>query len=117
MKTLYENAFGETPLATDEWKKMPQKERVSLLMVAFNSFEERFRNNLDLIFAHENGEIIFRFKNEPAPAERGEILLNLEFVLKEKVFDFLYISIEPLGDKNSLRRLRGIDIVKGENEI
>ena len=21
MKTLYENAFGETPLATDEWKK------------------------------------------------------------------------------------------------
>jgi hypothetical protein len=25
----------------------------------------------------------------------------------------LYVMIEPLGDKNSLRKLRGINIVKG----
>tara|TARA_B110000503_G_C6840729_1_gene286742 strand:+ start:181 stop:534 length:354 start_codon:yes stop_codon:yes gene_type:complete len=117
MKTLYENAVGETPQATSEWKKMPQKERMSLLGSAFNAFDVRFKNNLDLIFANDNGEVTFRFKSEPAVADRGEILMSLECVLKEKVFDFIYVSIEPLGDKNSLRRLRGIDIVKGVNEI
>jgi hypothetical protein len=33
-------------------------------------------------------------------------------MLKKEVHDFIFINIEPLGDKNSLRKLRGIDIKK-----
>mgnify|MGYP001363913880 CR=1 FL=1 len=35
---------------------------------------------------------------------------------QKELYDFLYVSIEPIGDKNSLRRLRGIDIIKGVDE-
>jgi hypothetical protein len=42
---------------------------------------------------------------------RGAFLLDLELLLKENIDSGVFIWCEPIGDKNSLRNLRGIEIV------
>ena len=115
MSDIYNNAIGETPKASNDWLNLKQKERFSLLSNTLDKKKD-FGEILELVFANDSGEITFRFKRETSPSERGSILLDLEFFLKKEIYEFLYVSIEPIGDKNSLRRLRGIDIIKGVDE-
>lgn len=54
--------------------------------------------------------------NEPIGSSlRGGLLLDLEEHLKNTIDPAINIWCEPLGDKNSLRNLRGIEI-KSPNE-
>lgn len=115
MSDIYNNAIGETPKASVAWLNLKQKDRFVLIDNKLKTRKE-FGEILELVFANDSGEITFRFKRETSPFERGSILLDLEFFLKKELYDFLYVSIEPIGDKNSLRRLRGIDIIKGVDE-
>ena len=48
-------------------------------------------------------------------SERGTLLLNLEAILKKEIDDGISIWHIPLGDKNSLRNLRGIEVVIKED--
>lgn len=48
---------------------------------------------------------------EPVPAsERGTLLMDAEDILREATGLPLIIWHEPLGDRNSLRNLRGIEV-------
>lgn len=47
----------------------------------------------------------------PVPADkRGTLLLDLEASLKESIDPGLVVWLEPLGDRSSLRNLRGIEV-------
>jgi hypothetical protein len=43
-------------------------------------------------------------------SERGTFLLDLESLLKSQIDNGINIWLEPIGDKNSLRNLRGIEV-------
>ena len=53
-----------------------------------------------------------KFTEPHGPEIRGTKLLDLEELLKENVDLGITIWLEPLGDKNSLRNLRGIEVKK-----
>ena len=60
--------------------------------------------------AKPDGQVIIRLL-EPVPADkRGTLLLDLEAFLKESIDPGLAVWLEPLGDHNSLRNLRGIEV-------
>ena len=54
---------------------------------------------------------VFIELNKAVPAnERGTLLLDFEKILNENIDEGLNVWCEPIGDKSSLRNLRGIEI-------
>jgi hypothetical protein len=60
--------------------------------------------------AKEDGQIIVNFVEPQSASKRGQLLLDLESLLKEAIDPGLAVWLEPLGDRNSLRNLRGIEV-------
>ena len=52
--------------------------------------------------------INFTLEKNLSAAERGTLLLNVEEYLRANVNDGIRVWLEPMGDKNTLRLLRGI---------
>lgn len=59
----------------------------------------------------EDGQVYFSFKIQIASSIRGVLLLDLEILLKKEIDNGIVVWCEPIGDKNSLRNLRGIEII------
>lgn len=73
--------------------------------------DDRF-SCITLVESKDDGQVIVKF-NIPLEAHlRGTLLLDFEEKLKELVDVGLTVWLEPLGDKNSLRNLRGIKVKK-----
>lgn len=65
---------------------------------------------LEIVEAKLDGQVIVNLL-EPVPAnKRGTLLLDLEAYLKESIDPGLVIWLDSLGDRNSLRNLRGIEV-------
>jgi hypothetical protein len=60
--------------------------------------------------AKEDGQIIVNLTEPLSAGKRGQLLLDLEAFLKESIDPSLAVWLEPLGDRNSLRNLRGIEV-------
>jgi hypothetical protein len=58
----------------------------------------------------KSGEVFTSFLNPLSARDRGTFLLDLESLLKASIEESITVWCEPLGDKNSLRNLRGIEI-------
>ncbi|MHB1141714.1 MAG: hypothetical protein ACYC1T_08155 [Sulfuricaulis sp.] len=67
-------------------------------------------NVLVIAAAKEDGQIIVNLTEPLAAGKRGQLLLDLEAFLKESIDPGLAVWLEPLGDRNSLRNLRGIEV-------
>ena len=65
---------------------------------------------MQLVRAPRDGQILLRFAVPVTAGQRGWMLLDLEERLKARVDAGLTVWLEPLGDKNSLRTLRGIEV-------
>ena len=100
----------ESPKPSEKWKNMSRDERVSSIheVIVKNNYDA-----LQVFNALDHGEILLKVIRELPVRDRGNYLLDFEILLKNKIDKALYVMIEPLGDKNSLRKLRGINIVKG----
>ena len=61
--------------------------------------------------ALDDGQVYFSFKKQVSSSIRGVFLLDLEILIKNKIDAGIIIWCEPIGDKNSLRNLRGIEII------
>jgi hypothetical protein len=102
---------AETPSIDDSWKKMSDLERMNLV-------ENVIRiNNLGQVFSisriTEKGEVYINLLENLSAGQRGSKLLDFEMLLKDNLDNGIVLWCEPLGDKNSLRKLRGIQIKKG----
>lgn len=100
----------ESPKPSEKWKNMSRDERIKSIqdMIVKNNFDA-----LEAFNAFDHGEILLKVIKDLPVNNRGNYLLDFEILLKNKIDKALYVMIEPLGDKNSLRKLRGINIVKG----
>ena len=102
-------ASTKTPNPQEDWVKLSEQLRIAKIQDCLKN-EAKFNNFIELVSAKQDGQIIVRF---PAPVnvqERGGLLLDFEFFLKAAIDPALAVWLEPLGDKNSLRNLRGIKV-------
>ena len=108
MKSMKEIAEENSPLPTKEWLSKTEKNRLTEIDLICNNYLDK----LSVVGAHNNGHVIVSLKINLPPRERGDLLLDFEFYLKQNIDDSITIWLEPLGDKSSLRRLRGIEVKK-----
>jgi DNA polymerase III epsilon subunit-like protein len=100
----------ETLTPAPEWVIRSEAERLSQLDEAMVTGEEKFRRLLLIVTAKEDGQVIVSLNEPLAPADRGPLLLDFEAYLKSTVDVGLTVWVEALGDRNSLRNLRGIEV-------
>ena len=98
----------ETPVPGKEWISSSQIERMVLVRNAWKNIEKY--SNLAVIDCRLNGEVFVEMKEPMSSNQRGTLLLDAEQVLKKQVDDAITIWLEPLGDKSTLRNLRGIKV-------
>lgn len=103
-------ANADTPAPGHAWSRLRDDERLQLVK---STVSEKLGASGDIFLfveAKVDGQIILAFR-EPVPADkRGTLLLDLEASLKASIDPGLAVWLEPLGDRNSLRNLRGIEV-------
>jgi hypothetical protein len=105
----------EPPNTKNEWKLLCKYDRVKMLLVAINNNSSRFIDYIEILDADEDGQVTVALKKPASAGERGDLLMDLEEFLKERIDLGITVWLEPLADKSSLRKLRGI-ILKEKNE-
>jgi len=108
------SAFEPTPHVNTDWIECDNQTRLGKIEKILEStiFFEFFSPTRTF----EDGQIYFSFKKPIPSSLRGVLLLDLEILLKDKIDQGIVIWCEPIGDKNSLRNLRGIEIItKGDD--
>jgi len=112
MKKIFD-PFTDTPKPTHEWRVKEKKDQLNIInmFIIDNKYD-----SLEAIDIKESGEVLIRLNKYLPASSRGDYLLNFEKELKKIINPGLYVMIEPMGDKNSLRKFRGIQINKGYEE-
>jgi hypothetical protein len=104
---LYLAAMADTPEVKDLWKLMDSAQRKSAIIEVIQSKECQV---CELVSVKNDGQVIIRFTEPVAVSKRGLLLLDLEAALKSEIDQGITVWVEALGDKNSLRNLRGIEV-------
>ncbi|MGK7873289.1 MAG: hypothetical protein AB4426_08235 [Xenococcaceae cyanobacterium] len=102
----------DTPSPGEMWTKLSETERVSLITESLSKVteNEKWIDFVSILSGKPDGQVIISLV-KPLPAnQRGSFLLDMENYLKKEVDPALTIWLEPIGDRNSLRNLRGIEV-------
>lgn len=103
-------ASSDTPTPGITWSQQSDEERLALIKKNLIADMPAMNGVLSVVAAKQDGQIIAKLL-EPVPADkRGTLLLDLEAYLKDKIDAGLTVWLEPLGDRSSLRNLRGIEV-------
>jgi hypothetical protein len=103
------NASAPTPQVDAEW--ISKDNLASLNQINKILKDTRFEEFVSPTRTFADGQIYFTFKKQISSSLRGIFLLDLELMLKDNIDSGIVIWCEPIGDKNSLRNLRGIEII------
>lgn len=102
-------ASTETDSVSSEWKNLDQNSRMSKVMKVLEG--TKYAELFVLSRITETGAVYVTMLQPLGPSSRGSILLDFEEFLKEEVDRGINVWCEPIGDRNSLRNLRGVQIV------
>ena len=98
-----------TPTPGAAWKALNELQRVDQVLNKLQASPAQFLTQIEVVTAKADGQVIVRMKQSLSASQRGPFLLDLEEHLKD-IDQALTVWLEPLGDKNSLRNLRGIEV-------
>jgi hypothetical protein len=98
-----------TPAPGAEWTALNERQRVDHVKKKLEVSPMHFLSQIEIITAKADGQVIVHMKHSLPSNQRGPFLLDLEDYLRE-IDQALVVWLEPLGDKNSLRNLRGIEV-------
>ena len=103
--------FSNTPTTTvnKEWSLLDNNSKIDKITFQINVFN-RNKLNIKVVSADNKGQVIIALHENMPAKERGIFLLDLENFLKKNIDTGINIWCEPIGDKNKLRNLRGIEI-------
>jgi len=106
MKYINANdATKDSPEPSKKWLNLTDLERLLIVKEASSNIKDvKFTRTTN------KGYVYIVLENSLDSGERGALLLRLEKLLKYKLDNGITIWHEPIGDKNSLRKLRGIDV-------
>lgn len=99
----------DSPEPSVQWLLLNEQERINKIHEVITQ-NINFNKELLVVSAKQNGEIVVKILNSLSASARGTLLLNFEEVIKREVDEGLTAWGEALGDKNSLRNLRGIEV-------
>jgi hypothetical protein len=106
---LFQNfADVECSITGHAWIGMSNENRIVQVSECIQK-QDRF-SGFEVIRTHENGNIIVNFPPDLGANKRGTLLLDLEEYLKNEIDGGVVVWCDPLGDKSTLRNLRGIQI-------
>jgi hypothetical protein len=98
----------ESPEVSQKWLDKDEKQRISIIE---ELLEENLKfSSIKIFTCADNGHVEICLPESIKVGKRGLYLLDFEEFLKNRVEKGLTVWCEPLGDKNSLRKLRGIQI-------
>jgi len=103
-------ATAITPTPEGDWLQMSDAERLELVNHTLVQHSEATMKVLVAIEARQDGQVIVKFLEPLGPDKRGTVLLDFEQALKDTIDAGLVVWLEPLGDRSSLRNLRGIEV-------
>jgi hypothetical protein len=110
MNTFQHFADVPTPEPGQAWIDLSDSQRMSVVVKKLEDGPAEFSSQIEVASAKSDGQIIIRLRETLPPNRRGPFLLDFEAYLKEAVDDALVVWLEALGDRNSLRNLRGIEV-------
>jgi len=102
------DANAETPTTQTTWKLMPDIERIKLLNNQIRKKQDYM--SISINKTTESGQVLVTLDGKFSASERGVYLLDFERYLKDNFDQGINVWCETIGDKNSLRNLRGIQI-------
>jgi hypothetical protein len=102
------DANADTPITQKTWKLMSEIERIKLLNKQMGKKQDYM--NISINKTTESGQVLVQLDDKLSASERGVYLLDFERYLKVNVDQGINVWCESIGDKNSLRNLRGIQI-------
>lgn len=99
-----------TPKPSNKYTLLTDSERLALISKAIGGEVGRQFETIELVSAKSDGQVIIRLRDPLSADMRGTLLLDYEGLLKDLVDKGLSVWLEPLGDRSSLRNLRGIEV-------
>lgn len=102
-------AWDETPTPSAAWTASSSESRSSRVHRALSQ-DSRYAF-LEVSRTLDDGSVFFFPDTRLAANTRGPTLRAVEVLLKRAVDESLTVWIEPMDDKNALRRLRGVTLV------
>ena len=111
MKPSIAHASLPTQRPAAAWQGKTDAERLGLVSDAIDQLAPGAKPKVLAVAARSDGQVIVRFQEPMGPSQRGTVLLDLEESLKQTVEPGLTVWLEAMGDRNSLRRLRGIEVI------
>ena len=98
-----------SPVPGDDWVSLTIGERIDLINKSIQNFS--LNVDIDVVEANKGGQVSVIINDTLSADERGPLLLDLEEFLKLNVDNGITIWHAPIGDKSSLRNLRGIEVL------
>ena len=98
-----------TPAPGVAWTALNERQRVDQVLSKLQSGPAQFLAEIEVVTAKADGQVIVHTKQSLPASQRGPFLLDLEDYLRD-IDQALVVWLEPLGDRNSLRNLRGIEV-------
>jgi hypothetical protein len=99
-----------SPKSSTQWLNLSENDRIEKIKFILSDIDIEWQEKYNIISARNNGFVIFEFIKSIPVDERAKYFLNIESYLCKKIDDSITIWIAPVGDKSSLRNLRGIEV-------
>jgi len=99
--------YASCPVPGEKWNNSTESSRIKMVQSTMDSEDNSLMN---VMYCLDNGYVYVDLLQPIDASQRGIMLLELEFKLKEKLDQALTIWHTPQGDKSSLRRLRGVEV-------
>jgi len=98
-----------SPVPSDDWVSLTIGERIDLINKSIQNFS--LNADIDVVEANKGGQVSVIINDTLSADERGPLLLGIEEFLKLNVDNGITVWHVPIGDKSSLRKLRGIEVL------
>jgi hypothetical protein len=108
-KDLFAWVSADSPKPSKVWLAWSPSERGAAIRKCIDS-DHRYAEALTFVEARADGQVILNLHPGVEVFARCDLLLDFEELLKEKVEAANTVWLEPIGDKSTLRRLRGIEV-------
>lgn len=100
----------DTPTPGPVWHQLTDAERLVLVNKVVGDKMGFLSKTFVVVDARMDGQVIVNLLEPISADKRGTVLLDLEAFLKESIDPGLVVWLDSLGDRNSLRNLRGIEV-------
>jgi len=100
----------DSPYPSAEWYGLSDATRIEKINKIMNHANMDLDKKRLIVAGKKDGQVVVRILNPLTASVRGSLLLDFEEFIKKNIDHGLTVWGEALGDKNSLRNLRGIEV-------